>query len=81
MSTAGQRAQRIVIVASGGQRIAGGPAQPIKLLAAGAPTNGAPILRVCIVTGRATLGGPAWPCVQVSGAGGEGGDLLPVVLT
>lgn len=82
MSTAGNpKAQRVVIVAAGGQRIAGGPAQPIKLLASNAPTSGAPVLRVCVVTGRATLGGPALPCVQVSGAGGEGGDLLPVTLT
>lgn len=80
MATQGGQAQRVVLVAAAGARIEGGPARPIKLMPANAPTTGAPVLRVAVVTGRATLGGPALPCVQVA-SGGEGGDILPVTLT
>lgn len=81
MATAGERAQRVVIVSSAGQRIEGGPARPIKQLAANAPHNGAPVIRVCLVTdGRAKMGGPAMPVVAVS-SGGEGGPVLPVYAT
>jgi hypothetical protein len=81
MAPSGERAQRIVIVSGSNLRVEGGPARPVKLMPSNYPTSGAPILRVAVVVGRATTGGPSLPCVQVSGSGGLGGDIVPVVLT
>jgi len=75
-------ARRIIIVASAGQAVRGGPAVAVRIVTDGRAVSSEPPLRCVIVSGRPVQGGPILPVVQVAATTPrvEAGAATPIVL-